>query len=184
MKPALAVSLLALLAAPQALADDPPAKIVSGFYAVHQASDQDGVPNAALRAKYAPYVAPALAALLAQADAAEARYDNNNRDYPPLVEGDPFTPNMEGETGFQVGPCAGDAGLVRCPVALTYDESKTSNRHAGPPAKPISWTDTVTLVNAGDGWRIADIAFGGRADPGNPARLTDVLKAAIAEGER
>src|SRR5205814_3960196 len=64
------------------------AQVLMGFYQVHQKSAQDGVPDAKLRAKYGRYISPGLNKLLADSDAAEARYAKANPDSPPMMEGD------------------------------------------------------------------------------------------------
>lgn len=166
-----------LIAAPAAAQDaSGMAKAVEGFYAVHQASDQDGIPDAALRAKYAPYISPGLATLLVDAAGAQDRFARKVKNAPPLVEGDLFSPNFEGITTFKVGACAPAAGGAHCAVALHY-----AAKNPTPQDKPVDWTDTIYLVNAGGGWRVDDIAFGGNWDFGNHGRLSDVLKSVISD---
>lgn len=151
-------------------------KAAQGFYAVHQASDQDGIPAAGLRAKYAPYISARLARLLADASAAQDRFAQTLKNSPPLVEGDLFSPNFEGITSFKVGACAGDEKTAHCAVALHY---MTKNPTAQD--KSVDWTDTLYLVAADGGWRVDDIVFGGNWDFGNRMRLSDVLKSAISD---
>jgi hypothetical protein len=166
---------LALIASPAIAADDMGmARAVEGFYAVHQQSDQDGIPDAALRTKYAPYISPALAKLLDDVQSAQDRFAQKFKDAPPLMEGDPFSPNFEGISTFKVGACAADAKGAHCTVAMHY-----AARNPRPQDKPIDWTDTIYLVSVGGGWRVDDIAFGGNGDFGNHGRLSDVLKSAI-----
>jgi hypothetical protein len=170
------VSIAAAATAFAAGADDQAmVQITTGFYQVHQASSQDGIPDAKLRAKYASYISPELDKLLADGDAAESRYAAANKDSPPLVEGDLFSPNFEGVTRFTIGSCATDATGGHCAALLTYDDSKTN-----PKDKPLEWTDTVRLVKTPAGWRVDDIAFGGSWDFGNHGTLKAVLKDAIS----
>ncbi len=145
----------------------------AGFYGVYMTlHPSDGIPDAATRARFAPFVSDALDKLLADADAAEARYAKATKGLsPPLVEGDPFTPNFEGATSFEIGACALDAHGGHCAVVLTYDDRKD---------KPLVWTDTVRLIRTPSGWRVGDIAYG--RNPGDDGRLTTTLKNAIAEG--
>jgi hypothetical protein len=175
MKLAIAIAACALLST-SASADDSAgmARTVSGFYAVHQASDQDGIPDAAVRAQYAPYITPALETLLTDASTAQDRFAQKNKSSPPIVEGDLFSPNFEGISTFKVGACDSDAKGAHCAVAMHY-----ATKNPRPQDKPIDWTDTIYLVSAGGGWRVDDIAFGGNFDFGNQGRLTDVLKSAI-----
>ena len=41
--------------------------------------------------------------------------------------------------------------------------------------KPVSWTDTIYLVNTPAGWRVDDIGYGGAWDFGNKGRLSQTL---------
>jgi len=150
-------------------------KEASGFYGVYMTlHPSDGIPDAKVRAKFAPFVSPALDRLFAEGDAVEARYAAATKHQsPPLVEGDPFTPNFEGATAVRIGTCEVDAGGGHCAMALTYDDRK---------GRPLLWTDTVVLVRTSAGWRVDDILYGGNWDFGNKGRLTETLKHAIAEG--
>lgn len=170
------VSVTAAATAFAAGADDQAmVQIVTRFYQVHQASSQDGIPDAKLRAKYEPYVSPELDKLLADGDGAESRYAAANKDSPPLVEGDLFSPNFEGVTRFTIGSCATDATGGHCTARLTYDASQDH-----PKGKPLEWTDMVRLVKTPSGWRVDDIAYGGSWDFGNHGTLKAVLKDAIS----
>src|ERR1700722_8187294 len=99
-------------------------QMATSFYGVYQTlHPSDGIPDAALRAKFEPFISPALDKLLADADAAEQRYVKATKNQaPPLVEGDLFTPNFEGATSLRIGGCATDARGGHCPVTLTYDD--------------------------------------------------------------
>lgn len=151
------------------------AKTAHGFYDAYMTlHPSDGIPDVATRAKFAPYVSPALDRLFVEGDQAQDRYAAATKNQaPPLVEGDVFTPNFEGATSYKIGACALDKQGGHCAVALTYDDRKD---------KPLSWTDTVYLVRADAGWRVDDIAYGGTWDFGNKGRLTRTLKGAIEEG--
>jgi hypothetical protein len=145
-----------------------------GFYDVYMSlHPSDGIPDAATRAKFGPYVSPALDRLFAEGDAAEQRYAKATKNQaPPLIEGDPFTPNFEGASAYRVGACATDAQGGHCAVALTYDDHKNRALH---------WTDTVYLVHTAQGWRVNDIAYSG--DFGSKGSLTRTLKSAIEESD-
>jgi hypothetical protein len=169
----------ALMAASAAHAQsnsDALAKAAHGFYDAYMTlHPSDGIPNAATRAKFAPYVSPALDRLFVEGDEAEERYVKATKNQaPPLVEGDLFTPNFEGATSYKIGMCATDAQGGHCAVTLAYDDRKD---------KPLGWTDTVYLVRTDQGWRVDDIAYGGTWDFGNKGRLTRTLKSAIEEGD-
>jgi len=166
---------LALLLASAALAQADTldlAKVADGFYGAYMTlHPSDGIPDKATRAKFAPFVSPALDELLVEGDAAEGRYRTATKNQsPPLVEGDLFTSNFEGVTAYKIGTCAADAKGGHCAVALAYDDKK---------GKPLTWTDTVHLVQTPQGWRVDDIVYGGF---GNGGRLTLTLTHAIAEG--
>jgi len=172
--------MLASLRAGALAADAPDAQamagIVGGFYQVHQTTTQDGIPDSQTRAKYAPFISPALEKLLADGDAAEDRYAKANKDSPPLIEGDLFSPNFEGISSFKVGGCTADAKGAHCKVALHYADA-----HPRPQDTPVDWTDTVTLVKTPSGWRVDDIDYGGNWDFGNHGKLTDTLRATIKD---
>jgi hypothetical protein len=169
----------ALMAAP-AFADGADsaamAKVAAGFYTAYRTfNPSDGIPDAKERAKYEPYISPDLDELLKAGDAAETKFANENKDSPPMVEGDLFTSNFEGATAFKIGACIGDAKSGKCAVLLTYDPGKTNN----PKDKPFNWTDTAYLVNTVQGWRVDDIGYGGTWDFGNKGRMKDTLKVVV-----
>lgn len=172
-----ALALLAGLTAAAAQTPDAQGleKAADGFYRVYLSlHPSDGIPDAATRARFAPFVSPALDALFADGEAAEARYAKATKHQaPPLIEGDLFSPNFEGATAYRILSCAGDDKSGHCAVRLTYDDRKD---------KPLIWTDTVYLVRAAGSWRVDDIAYGGNWDFGNKGRLTQTLKGAIADG--
>lgn len=147
----------------------------NGFYGVYATfHPSDGIPDAKGRAKYAPYISPALDRLLADGNRAEAAFAKANKDSPPLIEGDLFTSNFEGASTFKVGPCKGDAKAGQCSVALVYDDSREN-----PKDKPVAWNDTIYLVATQAGWRVDDIGYGAPWEFGNKGRLTKTLKDTI-----
>jgi len=180
MKIAFAALALAILASPACAADsDAMAKTAAGFYAAYATfHPSDGIPDAAGRAKYAPYISRGLNALLVQARAAEEKFARANKDVPPLIEGDLFTSNFEGATAYKIGACGGDAKTGHCAIQLTYDPGKTNN----PKDKPFTWTDTAYLVNSTEGWKVDDIGFGGNWDFGNKGRMRQTLDVAVKAG--
>src|SRR3974377_618862 len=78
------------------------AKATQDFYSVYMTlHPSDGIPDPATRAKFQPYVSPALDALFFAGHEAEVRYAKATKNQsPPLIEGDLFTPNFEGATAF------------------------------------------------------------------------------------
>lgn len=148
------------------------ATAANGFYAVYQTfHPSDGVPSAADRAKYAPFLSPTLEKLLTDANAAETRFSKANKDSPPLIEGDLFTSMFEGATSLRVTACSGVATTGHCTVKLEYAEVGS---------KPTDWTDTIYLVKTERGWRVDDIAYGGSWAFGNKGRLSETLKQTIS----
>ena len=124
----------------------------------------DGIPDAATRAKFAPFVSPALDQLFVDGDEAEEHYATATKNQsPPLIEGDLFTPNFEGATSYRIGACASDAHGGHCAVTLTYDDRKD---------KPIGWTDTVYLVRPRRSGASTTSPMAATADFGNKGRLT------------
>jgi hypothetical protein len=164
---------LVLAATPASAGTATPAEAAEGFYAVYASfHPSDGIPDAAGRAKYAPYLSPALESLLKQGDEAAARFAKANKDSPPLIEGDLFTSMFEGATSHQISACKQTDETARCTVELVYDDGKD---------KPIRWSDTLALVKTGTGWRVDDIFYGGNWAFANKGRLTDTLRQAISD---
>ena len=159
---------LLLLATTPALADDPAMHAAAdGFYGTYKTfHPSDGIPDAGGLAKYRPLLSDKLVTLLGQAGAAQAAFSTKNKGAPPLIEGDIFTSLFEGATTVSVGTCTGDAKSGQCAVALS---------HAAPRDKPVSWTDTITLVNTPGGWRVDDIVYGGNWESANKGRLSQTL---------
>ncbi|MGN6514266.1 MAG: hypothetical protein ACTHLR_00315 [Rhizomicrobium sp.] len=156
-----------------AAGNDAMEKAADGFYKVYATfHPSDGIPDAAARARYAPYISPALNKLFADARAAEEKFLARNKDTPPIIEGDLMTSNFEGATSFKIGTCAGDARTARCPVDLIYADADPKN-------KPVRWTDTAILANTPEGWRVDDIAYGANWDFANKGRMSETLRVAI-----
>ena len=153
-------------------------KITGGFYDAYATfHPSDGIPDAKARAKYEPFISPALDQLLKQGDEAEDKFAKANKDSPPLIEGDLFTSNFEGATAYKLGVCSGDAKAGRCAVTLTYDPGNTGN----PKDKPFTWTDTAYLIATPEGWRVDDIGYGGTSDFGNKGKLSETLRSVIKD---
>ena len=164
----------ALTSAPGLAADiSSPDKTAEGFYAVYATfHPSDGIPDAAGRAKYAPYLSATLDKLLADGHAAEAKFNKANKDSPPLIEGDLFSSMFEGATSYKIGPCKENGSQASCSVAFVYDDK------ADP---PTHWTDTIFLTRERDGWRVSDIGYGGSWEYANKGRLSATLRQAIAD---
>jgi len=159
------VLVLGFLVASPALADEAMQKAASDFYTATLPANS-GIPGAKQLAKIRPTISPTLDALLGQAASAEAAFMSENKDSPPLIEGDLFTSLFEGATAFSVGACNGDVVKANCDVALTYDDKS---------GKPTHWTDSALLVNTAEGWRVDDVTYGGTSDFGNKGKLTETL---------
>lgn len=150
-----------------------PAKTAEGFYAVYSTfHPSDGIPDAAGRAKYAPFISPALDKLFADGNAAEMKFNKANKASPPLIEGDLFTSMFEGATSYKVGACKVSGAQASCAVYLVYDDKKDT---------PIRWTDTVTLMKTKAGWRVDDIFYGGNWEYANKGRLSTTVRQAISD---
>ena len=165
----------ALLAAAAGSAGDTssPVKAAEGFYGVYSTfHPSDGIPDAAGRAKYAPFISPALDKLLAEGNAAEIKFNKANKASPPLIEGDLFTSMFEGATSYKVGACKLSGAQASCAVDLVYDDKKDP---------PIRWTDTVTLTKTKAGWRVDDIGYGGAWEYANKGKLSATVRQAIAD---
>ena len=161
------------LAAAAGVGADSPAKAVEGFYAVYSTfHPSDGIPNAAARAKYAPFISAALDKLLVDGNAAEVKFNKANKDSPPLIEGDLFTSMFEGATSYKVGACKLSGAQASCPIDLVYDDHKDT---------PVRWTDTVYLTKAKAGWRVDDIGYGGNWEYANKGRLGATVRQVISD---
>ena len=154
------------------------AGIANGFYAVYGTFHPSaGIPNAKARAKFEPFISPALDHLLIEAEAAEQRFAKVTKNMsPPLIEGDLFTSNFEGATSWSVGPCETEAAAARCKVAFGDRGGSMED------AKPVNWTDTIYLVRTSAGWRVDDVAYGAFWAFANTGRLTATLRSAIRDG--
>jgi hypothetical protein len=164
----------ALAAAAGTAADtSSPAKTAEGFYTIYSTfHPSDGIPDAAGRAKYAPFISVALDKLLTDGNAAEIKFNKANKDSPPLIEGDLFTSMFEGATSYKVGACKLSSAGASCAIDLVYDDKKD-------PA--IRWTDTVYLTKTKAGWRVDDIGYGGNWEYANKGRLSATVRQAIAD---
>jgi hypothetical protein len=169
---ALAALAILLIPAPLAAQADS-AGAANGFLGAYGSiHPSDGIPDASGRAKFAPYLSPALNKMLADGAAAEARFAAKVKDSPPLIEGDLFSSMFEGATAWKLGGCNVSGSAVRCPVSFTHAQ-------AGHP--PVTWTDALLLVNTQEGWRVDDIAYGAEFQFGNTGKLTDTLKMVLRE---
>lgn len=145
----------------------------NGFLAIYGGfHPSDGIPDSGGRARLAPYLSPALNKLLADGAMAETRFAAKVKDSPPLIEGDLFSSMFEGATAWKLSGCSADGNNASCPVAFT---------HAERGQKPVTWTDTLLLVNTPQGWRVDDVVYGGGFQFGNTGRLTDTLKTVLRE---
>jgi hypothetical protein len=167
------VAILLLAATSQLTAQTDMTAAGSGFLGVYGSfHPSDGIPDANGRAKLAPYLSPALNALLAQGAAAEARFAAKVKGAPPLIEGDLFSSMFEGATAWKLGACSASGAAARCPVAFT---------HALSGRPPVTWTDTLLLANTPQGWRVDDIAYGADFQFGNTGKLTGTLGTVLRE---
>lgn len=152
----------------------PPAQpVASDFYQAYLSLPPGGVPDAPARAKLAPLISAGLLQLLAEADAAEARYAAAQTEpQPPLVQGDLFSSLFEGATGVEVKACKEVPEAAACDVQLTYAPAGQA---------PAQWQDILLLVWTEQGWRVDDIEYGGDWPFGNKgslrANLQNVVKA-------
>jgi len=161
----------AILAAAGAAAGTP-LDTANGFYAVYATfHPSNGIPDSAARAKYAPFLSPALDQLLRRAGAAEERFAKANKDAPPLVGGDLFSSMFEGATAHKVGSCRTEGRGAACSVALVYGDNNSA---------PVRWTDTLYLVETPQGWRVDDIGYGGNWPYANRGRLSQTLHLVVS----
>jgi hypothetical protein len=155
-----------------------PTAAANGFYGEYAGfHPSDGIPDAKGRAKFEPFISPALDKLLADGEAANDHFAKVTKNMsPPLIEGDLFTSNFEGATAFHVEACITSGQTAHCPVNFGY------RTNAKEDAKPVNWTDTVYLVRTTNGWRVDDIGYGATWSFGNKGRLKETLQNAIRDG--
>ena len=167
------VALAVLLSASPLGAQTDIAGMAAGFLGAYGSFHPSaGIPDASGRSRLAPYLSPALNKMLADGAAAEARFAAKFKNSPPLIEGDLFSSMFEGATAWKLGACSASGTAARCPVNFSYVQ-------AGRP--PVTWTDTLLLVNTAAGWRVDDIAYGAGFQFGNTGKLTDTLKTVLRE---
>jgi len=153
-----------------------PRGVAEAFYRTYLQLHPMGVPISAQRARLRPYLSPALDAALAAAERAEQDYRRKTKaSVPPLAEGDLFTSLFEGATAFTVPDCVAQAEAMHCRAQLSYLDPTTKQK--------VEWQDTLILVRAASGWRIDDIAYGGRYAFGNTGTLAVTLKILIKESK-
>ena len=173
-RPILALLAVFAICAP-ARADDGAAMAgaANGFYTTYLSLPRGGgIPDATARARLAPFLSPRLNQMLTLAAAAEARFQARNKNSPPLIEGDLFSSLFEGVSSYSLGACTGDGKKARCTASLTHTEPKQ---------KPVSWNDTLLLVNTPSGWKVDDIAYAAGFSFGNSGNLTDTLKFVVSD---
>ncbi|MES1990723.1 MAG: hypothetical protein V4441_07210 [Pseudomonadota bacterium] len=163
----LAVSLAAGVSSAFADSDAPP-RAARAFYDLYMKEKPRGVPDDAMRAKFAPLISPALELALADANTAEeAHFNATKNQEPPLFEGDVFTSLFEGATSYKLGQCAIESDNAYCDIDLAYAEASGD--------KPTTWTDKLALVKRAGGWKVDDIAFGATWDFGQHGHLRATL---------
>jgi len=125
-----------------ARADDAVIAAANNFYSLAVGARPitgGGIPGSAEQARFQPLLTPRLNKALADAAAAEVRFNKKNKNSPPLIEGDIFSSLFEGPTSWKVGACVGDDKVQRCAVALGRQD---------PGQKPVAWMDTLILDNS------------------------------------
>jgi hypothetical protein len=168
-----AMTILVMAALP-ARADDAMAAAANAFYAASaqaRPATGGGIPDATGRARYAPVLSARLNKALSDAAAAETRFSAKTKGAPPLIEGDIFSSLFEGPTQWAVKDCNGDAKTARCSVTLTRQS---------PGQRPVTWTDTLVLANAG-GWKVDDVIYDPNLSSGNTGTLNETLRMVQSE---
>ena len=157
-----------------------PASAANAFYAVYgaQHAQGGGIPDATGRLRYSAVLSPRLYKQLTAAAAAQARLSAKVKNaVPPMLEGDIFSSLFEGASAWKVGTCQGDAKTVRCPVVLTHVTAPSPGQK---PEKPVSWNDTLLLVNTPQGWKVDDVIYDAGFAFGNTGRLSGMLAMVVA----
>lgn len=133
----------------QQAAGDGPQRAIREFYQAYRGLKISGLPAQAELARLSPYSSAGLQALIHKARVEQARCAKAHPgDKGPWVEGDLFSSNFEGFTGFQVGPAAG-ALLQRVPVEFEYVEN----------GRKFTWKDEVSVVKEGGRWLVDNVHY-------------------------
>ena len=152
-----------------AAADDP-AAAVDAFYAVYRSQQpHGGLPDATVRLRYSSVLSPRLNNQLADASAAQGRLAAKVRNAPPMLEGDIFSSLFEGASAWKVGACQGDANAARCPGGVGLHPRRRPRMPRRP--RPASWSDTLILVRAPQGWKVDDVVYDAGFQFGNTGKL-------------
>lgn len=151
----------------------PPAHAAAAAFYSDVLSMNSGVPSAEELAALRPVLSSSLeAALLAARAAEDAHTLRVNNEEPPYLQGSLFTSLFEGATAFSVsGECDGDEKGRACRIDLTYADDRGETK----------WSDLLVLVPEDGAWKVEDIEYQGDWDFANKGRLSDALKAVVAE---
>jgi hypothetical protein len=138
-----------ILLAVGARAESPEA-VARTFFDAYVKLRVSGLPGEEQMKTFSPLLTPELAGLIAAARAEQEEFRKKNPDEkPPWIEGALFSSLFEGVSAYRLGePVVGD-DRASIPVYWEYTGDGQTSR----------WIDVVSLVRAGDTWKVADIFF-------------------------
>lgn len=144
-------------------------KTVNDFYSVYLTMRPSGLPSDNEQQKLNPYFADSLQKLFQRARNTEDKYMVENKDTPPLVEGDIFTSLFEGATSFKLLSCKTKENV--CFVEFQYSEKRQPS--------PTIWNDKVYLIKSAQVWRIDNIEYLGNWQFMHKGKLRELLNQVI-----
>jgi hypothetical protein len=151
---ALGLLVAPLLCGARAAAQQTPAQVAGGFYALVVSEDPSGLPDEAEMRRFRPYLSRGLGTLFDRARAVQERAARERPDEkPPLVDGCIFSCAFEGPKRFSLGRPKVSGRFAY--VAVRQD--------AGP-GEQAEWTDTLVLVRERGRWLVWDVRMGCKWD--------------------
>jgi len=143
-------------------------RLAARFYRTYLRLHILGLPNSAQMTELSPYLTSDLRARFRAARRKEdAAIKRRPGEKPPFGDGDLFSSLFEGAQTFYVTDPAIRGGAARLPVHMQRRS----------PAPAVRWIDTLILERTADGWRVANIRYGGKWKFRGGPSLRDNLKA-------
>ena len=151
----LVVALVATASCPRIIAGtapESPAAVATTFCRTVRAERLEGLPSAPAMAKIRPLVTKELADGIERARAEQADFQRRHPDEkPPWIEGDLFSSSFEGVTSWSLGTPVVKEKSAEVPLHHVCADGKDT----------VRWTDTLVLTRTAEGWRVADVRYGG-----------------------
>lgn len=108
----------------------------------------------------------------------EANFRRSESYIEPLVEGDPFTSDLQGQTSYRIIHCAVQekkSDVQVCRVELSVNDNKTGATN--------HWEDQIMLTKDVRGWIIDNVIFGGNTPPMRSGNLHTMLMDVLSSSD-